>query len=808
MITESNVKKIYDAIGTEQELTTKFLNGLGFNSKDLAQLIDNGILKRIKRGYYDVVNVEPLYKYGVSMLSKDKKIAYKYLKKCYEIEPGHGKLVNRLIMLCINEKDYTQALQFLNVFGEANPSTRTNHNFYLYLLSKLIELPNEYKEIVNKLKFGDIKFIPNEFNQDISKTGCRQKIRDLVFHNEFSQASKVKIKGNLTNSDRLIDYLLKDILKIRGQKYNVILQDVKDKNYTDAVEILEQMGNLCYYDQTILSLLHTLETIMVNKIVPDRLDFKSCNIYEAIADENYEWALHLSSESHAKNECYQKENDIIYLLLVDINAEIKKLENSCEDSKENNSVEITENEQKSINPDFVSPALVHLLTINDLERFMKYLPEYLSVIKKEKYQVVIEYLLELDALNQDLGFTKTINFINHLNDDKILNISEYMQYIMDSIINRKLNHARIYLKIINSYSKLSSEIVPLDMFEPVLTQMIEPEKVEKVENVDSKQIEENDFQLNDNVENSQLINNESVELLENDLPIMDSISQGEMNDAAFLQKKFEQLEKEQGIIILKHMKQEKRNHLIELAKSYSDMVVFTIGISEPKRLVLRYKPKNHSFINVREEFRKANELYNNHQYKEAKDIYLELLLVGTPNEYIYAKLGLSYLKMNCIKLAIKYLTVATEMSLESGNNFDFTGLIAKLRKEDNIEEIELKPRVSMNIQSFDNDIDEYYGIDDIESIANLVANGLDVIDACQQFNLTTEQIGVVLLIFARECYLQNNFILGDCYLKRAERFQDKTPLIKNLLDAVRRNKKFYSNRNQENHKRLVLLPEY
>lgn len=793
MITERNVKKIYDAIGTEQELTTKFLNGLGFNSKDLAQLIDNGILKRIKRGYYDVVNVEPLYKYGVSMLPKDKKIAYKYLKKCYEIEPHYSDLESKLILLGIHEKDYSQVLEYLKLDDVKDKFTYTNHRFYLYLLSKLIELPDKYKEIVNNLKLSDIQFLPNEFNQNESKTMYRQKIRTLVFHNELFKSYNIRIEGALTNSDKIIICLLNDIVQKRNQYIDIILQNIRDKNYIKAIEILESIGTLSYNEKTILLLLNKLNIIIAKKIVPQKCDFKSTSVHEAIADENYSWALYLFEKYYDANKSC--ENDIIYLLLVNINEEIHKLENNYEESKEN--------EKETINPDFICPALVSLLLQHNIEKFMKYMPEYLSAIKKDKYQDIIEYLLELDTLNQDDVFTNTVNFINHLTDDISLNILEYIQYTMDSIINKKLNHARIYLNIINSYSKLGNKEVPLEELAPVLTQMNQLEEINKEELVASKQSEENDFISNDNIENSQLINDET-----DDLPPINSISQGEMNDTIFLQKKFEQLEKEQGIIILKHMKQEKRNHLIELAKSYSDMVVFTIGISEPKRLVLRYKPKNHSFINVREEFRKANELYNNHRYKEAKDIYLELLLVGTPNEYVYAKLGLSYFKMNCIKLAIKYLTVATEMSLESGNNFDFTGLIAKLRKEDNIEKIELKPRVSMNIQSFDNDIDEYYGIDDIESIANLVADGLDVIEACQQFNLTTEQIGVVLLIFARECYLQNNFILGDYYLKRAERFQDKTPLIKSLLDTVRRNKKFYSNRNQENHKRLILLPEY
>lgn len=804
MITEDNVNKIYGAIVTDQELTTKFLNGLGFNSKDLAQLIDKGILKRIKRGYYDIVQIEPLYKYGIRTLTKEPKIAYKYLKKCYQMDPSYGNLRYNLIWLGINEKDYIQVLECLKLDNDKDKFTYTNHGFYLYLLSKLIDLPDKYKEIVNKLTLKDIQFLPNESNHDISKTKCRQKIRTLAFHNELPQAYKVRIEGTLTYCDRIIICLLKDIMQRRSQKYNVILQDIKDKNYTDAIEILKQMGNLCHHDKMILSLLYTLETIITEKIVPDKLDFKSDNVYEAIADENYEWALHLSDRFHEQNKLYQKDNDIIHLLLVNINEQIKMLENDCEESKDN--------EPKTINPDFVCPALVYLLMRNELEKFMQYLPEYLSAIKKEKYQVIIEYLLELDTINQDLVFTKTVNFINHLNDDTVLNISEYMQYTMDSIINRKLNQARIYLKIINSYSKLSEKIVPLEVLEPVLMQMLQLEEQSKKEKDMSEPLVEDSNIL---VESTEIGENcykeELIEVVEDELPLIDSTTpQDKPTNDPFLQKKFNELEQNKGVIILKPMNEKKRNHLIELAKSYSDMVVFTIGVSEPKRLVLRYKPKKRDFvfINVKEECKEADRLYKEQKYDQALEKYITLLSVGYPNTYIYSKVGLSFLKLNNIKRAIEYLTVATEMSRENDGRYDFSELIAKLCKKEYVEEEEKKPIVRMSIEAFDNDINEYYGIDDIEGIANLVASGLDVIEACKQFNLTIEQIGIVLLIFARECYLQNNFTLGDYYLYKAERFDGKTPLIIRLLDSIRKNKKFYSNREQNDHKRLILLPEY
>ncbi len=799
MITEDKVNKIYEKAVMNQELTTKQLNGLGFNSNDLAKLIENGVLTRVKRGYYVLAQIGPLYKYGTRILYKDSKVAYKYFQKCHEMEPDNNRVLYKLFMACTFDGDYKQSFEYLKEICESNNFSHTNNNFYLYLLSKLIDLPDNYQKMVKKFKWQDIKFVPAKGEGTVTQNVLRRQIRSLVFTNEFFKAYKICIDSGLLNSDMIIHHLLQAIVKKRKEKTSNILQAIKDKNYLGAIEILEQMGDLGSNEKTILLLLQSLNRIITTQKVPDKLDFKTDMLPEAIADENYDWALYLY-EKHNSSDTYKRANSPLYLLLVAINEEIRKLEN--------NQNEISEEEQ-SINPELICPALVHLLLRNDMERFKQYLPEYLRILKQDKYQFIIEQLLELDTLDQDRVFTRTVNFINHLTDDIPLNISEYMQCVIDSIMHKKLKHARIYLGIISSYSKVSHEIVSVGELEQVLGKMLSIEELEHKEVVADEQLEENSDIKPEIIDDGLPDNNIVAEVsVDNGQVKLDDILQKETGEQSFLQKKYAKLLEQQGIIILKPMKEERRNKLIELAQEYENMVVFTIGIAEPKRLVLRYKPRDREFIDIKGEFHKAQKLYKEHKYKDASKIYFNLLSVGTPNEYIYAKLGISYLKTSRLNLAIDYLTVATELSFEKGTDLDFSELIAQLRKEKNIEEIERKPKVKMNVTSFANDIDEYYGIDNVEGIANLVASGLDVKDACEQFNLTAEQMVIVLLIFARECYLQNNFTLGDYYFNKAERSKDKTPFLHQLLDNVRRNKKFYANRDRTNHKRLILLPEY
>ena len=68
MINDLNMYKIYDAIIDEKELTTQVLKSYGFSSYDLAKLVNNNILTRIKRGYYALVSVDELYLYGKKLI--------------------------------------------------------------------------------------------------------------------------------------------------------------------------------------------------------------------------------------------------------------------------------------------------------------------------------------------------------------------------------------------------------------------------------------------------------------------------------------------------------------------------------------------------------------------------------------------------------------------------------------------------------------------------------------------------------------------------------------------------------------------
>lgn len=276
-------------------------------------------------------------------------------------------------------------------------------------------------------------------------------------------------------------------------------------------------------------------------------------------------------------------------------------------------------------------------------------------------------------------------------------------------------------------------------------------------------------------------------------------------NTTLLEKNFINLRENHGITILKPMPKEKRDMFINIIETTEDISYKEIGVSEPRRLVLIYAPNKNKFIYHNPIIKEADKLYREYSFKKALEKYRIILESGKPSAYIFAKIGLCCLKISSKKNAIDFLTIATEMSQEFGDGFDFTDLICKLNKKELDENNEVKKRVKMNEKEFESDIDSFYGIEDIEKIAELVRNGMTIEEIADRFELTSEQISIVKLIFARECYITGNFELGDFYLKKVEQSKNKTNFVKKMMEDIIKNKKFYMHRDLSNHKTLSLL---
>lgn len=153
-------------------------------------------------------------------------------------------------------------------------------------------------------------------------------------------------------------------------------------------------------------------------------------------------------------------------------------------------------------------------------------------------------------------------------------------------------------------------------------------------------------------------------------------------------------------------------------------------------------------------------------------------------------------------IAIDYFTVATELSKKEEKSYDFTDLIAKLKGT--IDKKNKKPRFTMKVEDFNNN-DNYYGIENFDEITSYILESkLDVETACQKLNISNEEIDIIRLIYARKFYSQGSYDKGDQFLKSVEQSKNKSEFTIKLIEEIRKNKKFYINRSNENEKILAL----
>lgn len=698
MINKENLNKLYNGLIENRELTTEELNEYGFNSKDLSDLIENGTLVVIKRGYYSFQAINDLFYYGKKLLKeKNYDKASLCFEKCFELNPNHIGTCLQLFLRSIYKKDYKKSLEYFEHFFRSNNKFyKADNNFYLYLLNMVTELPEEYSEYAKSLKFEDFRVDLEDMRYE--NIPLQNEVRLLASERRFVAAyvqlnELVKLKGVLSIQDIIIRALLNQAVDVQTKNRNEVLDLLRKKDYKVAIEFLENLKlnhKLCLSENYVLLLCRDLLDIKDSKIVPKKEVLSANNLFKAIRGKNYELALEFSTAYNKKINANLEDNSI-QILLQAINEEIKKLPHD--------NIEEYENKENVVEISKTDDIEQERLLTDELEQI-------LNSTEKNQKQQLLEWKKVLESVDSSRA---TIN---------------------------------------DSYPK------------------IDDKKVSK--------------------------------------PIIKKANK-DYNDYDFIIQKLDDLH-EKGIVLLKPMNDERRKGIREIVGKIPDVASFSIGTGDSRRIVLRYNPYFEGGIDRKQLLNNGNEAYKIGDYDLCIYSFRKLLEFGTPKSFVYAKLGLAYMKKFDKDTAIDYLTVATEVSKLEDNEYDFTELIAYLGGT--ISEKDKKARPIMTTSDFDNDVDEYYGITNIEEIVGLISTGLSVAEACQSVGLDDEQVGIVNLIFARECYSQENYLLGDQYMKQVERMKDKTKFVTSLFDEIRKNKKFYKNRVDENHKRLVLTSPY
>ncbi len=293
-------------------------------------------------------------------------------------------------------------------------------------------------------------------------------------------------------------------------------------------------------------------------------------------------------------------------------------------------------------------------------------------------------------------------------------------------------------------------------------------------------------------------------LLKEIVNLLPSVKEEKDEDQEFIKNKHEELLTQKGIILLKPMDPIKAQKILQITIDYPDIMPFVIHHEKKEQIVLRYKNLQERF-DVSHLSQASQRAYEEQRYEDCIAISFRILeTVDKPKALIYARIGLAYMKKKQTKLAIDYLTIATELSKNEKENFDFSELIKILKRKkkentskDSSEEKKVKFKMTQN--EFNPTKEQnFYGIHNFEAINQFISNSsFNVDEACEQLNLTPEQIDLIKLIYAREFFKQGKEKTGNLFFKSVEKNKEKTKEIKRVLEEIRKNKKLYQNKQYE-----------
>lgn len=824
MINEENLQKMYNGLIEEKDLTTKELNSYGFNAKDLTVLINDGVLERIKRGYYSFLSIDRLFYYGKQLIASQKyDQATACFEKCYELDSNHFGACFQLFLMAIEQRDYSKAFTFLdNFYHSDNEYYKNDSNFYLYLLSMITEIPEKHREYAKNLKWEDIRidFTDKRFKDP----DFQNKVRNYAFNQKFTSAHRqlselIKKQGKVSVQDIIVRTLLSQAIEAQYDLNRHITNLATEKKYKGIISRLEkeqQKHCLSFAHQCRLFLAREISKIEETGTIPEKEVVFTNKLFEAINGKNFELALSLNKNYIKKHNINPNEN-VIFMLLKDI-TELMKRKTKTENKQpivtpptkkeELASSKTTNSEENTVfitsNVSFAT--VIGYLTQQDFDNSFRALKKYLNAINKSEYQFLIINLIKISVIEQDMSFSKPMIALTYISRENFtFNISEYIQNFYETLAQNRFTEARIYLDIIAESNKLGQCCILTDGLAQVLNAKEKlvnykrnNESLKRVEEAIVEQEPITKIPVQQPISNMS-IDNEIVDTNEETTAL--PTTNIDHDDSEFIKGMLDELY-EKGIILLKPMDDSRIKNIHTIVKEIPDVVSFSIGSEFNKQIVLRFKPNSDDYFDYSAIAKEGNRAYNNGNYDACIESYRKILEFGEPKAWVYARLGLAYMKKMRKKTAIEYLTIATELSKVGHDDFDFTDLIASLKGL--IDPEDRKPRVRMTTEDFRNDTENYYGIENMPQLAELIVSGMNMDEACASLELNEEQKAIAILVLARECYTQENYLMGDQYLKKVEKTKHKTKFVISLFEEIRRNKRFYKNRVDEKYKPLVL----
>jgi len=497
MINSENLEKLYNEIITNGEISTKTLTSFKFNSVDLSTLQKNNQIVRTRWGHYTIKDVNILYNYGLNLLSERKfKEAFDCFKRCYELDPNHKDACLQLLLRSIRSGNYTDVIKYYETLSNCSDEYyRINADYYLYLLNILTDLPDNYREYARHI---DIKQITLPKSTNVENPTLENSIRDAVLRQKYTYALKemnsfVKNK-NANIHDYIVLALLNNICDLENNKKQEVIDAAQNKDYDYIIDYLEEKdkkAKLTTNEAYILKLTKALIEITKTRKIPIINSEITNNLYIAIDNHNYPVAMSLSHD-YNKRCNIKDDNNAINILLRNICELIKDIKfnhkgtnveenaNGTEKTNNNQLEKVTidtpqlpvesnlDNSQPNISEDSIDnidsnitiAKIISSFIKNDFDTAITSLKLFLKNINMDKYESLIINLIKISFYEEDLILTKPTEALKSI-ENSIFNfeLGYYIRLFYTALSENKLEIAKLYLNIIETYNELNDKTI-------------------------------------------------------------------------------------------------------------------------------------------------------------------------------------------------------------------------------------------------------------------------------------------------------------------------------------------------------------
>lgn len=443
--------QLYDAVLAGAELTTKQLEEFGISKRELDEFVQQGILERVKSGFYQV-SVDGLSAYGKSLIEKKEYEKVRLcFEKCWNLDPTNLDMCEQLIYEYFVARNYQRMLELLTtLINSKNQYYRQDGNFYLYLFSMIMDLPASYKSQLENFTFEDIKVLSTDTRyQNIE---IQNKTRMMAFQDSFVLAHNILFSEgqDLTQiQNKLTLRLLNAVCDTEIESENTILRMVQEKKWDEVFTYLVQKQNrheLKFVEDLLLRLVTQYLEMKHSGNIPKRKNREVFSAIEAIYADQYDIALQLE-EQWCKH--FPDGPDLLIYILKDICEFIGERKSSATELLANFSV------------------VIYYLKQNQIDLAFEKLKHYMYSIGRQDLVFLVVDLIQISLLENDMKFSRPLQTFLAFNCPEFsIEFSSYIQQFYMALSKNEFKIAKIYLEIIDHGSQIEEKSTPiLDLYQ-------------------------------------------------------------------------------------------------------------------------------------------------------------------------------------------------------------------------------------------------------------------------------------------------------------------------------------------------------